>query len=140
MTSLLVVPKVPRQDTVPPGLLCRLIVGMEWLNLRVEAVWTPLLLSQHPVLKLLLLTAFRQVSMITHGRIVCNITFLTSGCTKKLFFFSQQCRMLLLLVFSQFELAYLSNVDFLHVNKLLNQLLLQRLVLLTIFGSKNPVR
>ena len=48
--------------------------------------------------------------------------------------------MLLLLVFSQFELAYLSNVDFLHVNKLLNQLLLQRLVLLTIFGSKNPVR
>ena len=53
MTSLLVVPKVPRQDTVPPGLLCRLIVGMEWLNLRVEAVWTPLLLSQHPVLKLL---------------------------------------------------------------------------------------
>ena len=79
MTSLLVVRKVPRQDTVPPGLLCRLIVGMEWLNLRVEAVWTPLLLNQHPVLKLLLLTAFRQVSMITHARILCNVTFLTSG-------------------------------------------------------------
>lgn len=79
MTSLLVVPKVPRQDTVPPGLLCRLIVGMEWLNLRVEAVWTPLLLSQHPELKLLLLTAFRQVSMITYCSILCTITFLTSG-------------------------------------------------------------
>ena len=46
--------------------------------------------------------------------------------------------MLLLLVFLQVELAYLSNMDVL--NKLLNQLLLQRLVLLTIFGSKNPVR
>ena len=79
MTSLLVVPKAPRQDTVPPGLLCRLIVGMEWLNLRVEAVWTPLLLSQHPVLKLLLLTTFRQVSMITHCSILCTITFLASG-------------------------------------------------------------
>lgn len=137
MMSLLVVPKAPLQDTVPPGLLYRLIVGMEWLNLRVEAVWTPLLLSQHPVLRLLLLTAFRQVSMITHGRILCNITFLTSGRTKKLFF-AQQYRVLSRLVFSQFELAYLSNVDVL--NKLLNQLLLQRLVLLTIFGSKNPVR
>lgn len=136
MMSLLVVPKAPLQDTVPPGLLYRLIVGMEWLNLRVEAVWTPLLLSQHPVLRLLLLTAFTQVSMITHGRILCNITFLTSGRTKKLFF-AQQYRVLSRLVFSQFELAYLSNVDLL--NKLLNQLL-QRLVLLTIFGSKNPVR
>ena len=46
--------------------------------------------------------------------------------------------MLLLLVFSQLELAYLSNANVL--NKLLNQLLLQRLVLLTIFGSKNYVR
>lgn len=136
MMSLLVVPKAPLQDTVPPGLLYPLIVGMEWLNLRVEAVWTPLLLSQHPVLRLLLLTAFTQVSMITHGRILCNITFLTSGRTKKLFF-AQQYRVLSRLVFSQFELAYLSNVDLL--NKLLNQLL-QRLVLLTIFGSKNPVR
>ena len=78
MMSLLVVPKAPRQDTVPPGLLCHLIVGMGWLNLRVEAVWTPLLLNQHPVLKLLLLTVFRQVSMITRCSILCNITFLTS--------------------------------------------------------------
>lgn len=77
--SLLVVPKAPRQVTVPPGLLFRLIPGMEWPNLRVEAVWTPLLLSQHPVLKLLLLTAFRQVSMITHARILCSLTFLASG-------------------------------------------------------------
>ena len=38
MKYLPVVPRAPRQVTVPPGLLCQLILGMGELSLKVEVV------------------------------------------------------------------------------------------------------
>ena len=65
MKYLPVVPRAPLQVTVLPGLLCHLILDMEELSLRVEVVWTLLLLRLGPAWKPLLWMVSRQVRMIT---------------------------------------------------------------------------
>ena len=65
MKYLPVVPRAPLQVTVLPGLLCHPILGMGELSLKVEVVWTLLLLRLGPAWKLLLWMVSRQVRMIT---------------------------------------------------------------------------